>query len=88
MMRYSEAEKMEVLRTVGRSDLTVRDTLNELAVPRSNFYDWYPRYERHGSDGPAQRRLRTRKFWNRILKAYDPVHSPACRAVRARSVRR
>ena len=66
MMRYTQAEKMEIIRTVEGSELSVRDTLRELDVPKSSFYEWYARYERHGYDGLGVRRPETKKFWNRI----------------------
>ena len=66
MMRYSQAEKMEIIRTVEESKLPVRQTLRELDVPRSSFYEWYARYERWGYDGLAARKPETKQFWNRI----------------------
>jgi len=36
-MRYSQAEKMEIIRLVEDSDLAVKRTLEELEVPRSSF---------------------------------------------------
>ena len=36
-MRYSQAEKMEIIRLVEDSDLPVKRTLEELEVPRSSF---------------------------------------------------
>ena len=44
MMRYTQAEKYEIIRTVEESDLPAKRTLAELGVPRSTFYDWYCRY--------------------------------------------
>jgi transposase-like protein len=40
-MRYSQAEKMEVIRLVEDSGLSVRLTLEEFGVPRSTFCRWY-----------------------------------------------
>ena len=39
-MRYSQAEKMEIIRMVEGSDLSVVRTLRELDVNRSSFYEW------------------------------------------------
>ena len=39
-MRYSQAEKMEIIRMVEGSDLSVVRTLGELDVNRSSFYEW------------------------------------------------
>jgi transposase InsO family protein len=65
-MRYSQAEKMEVIRLVEGSSLPVRRTLAEFGVPPSTFYRWYAVYERDGYDGLASRQGQTRRFWNRI----------------------
>ena len=40
-MRLRAAEKLEVIRLVEQSDLSVRRTLQELGVHRSTFYAWY-----------------------------------------------
>jgi putative transposase len=66
MMRYTQTEKMEIIRTVEGSELSVRDTLQELDVPKTSFYEWYARYERSGYDGLASRKPETKQFWNRI----------------------
>jgi transposase InsO family protein len=65
-MRYSQAEKMEIIRMVEGSDLSVVRTLGELDVNRSSFYEWYRRYRQEGYDGLASRKPKMRKFWNRI----------------------
>jgi transposase-like protein len=65
-MRYGQAEKMEVIRLVEESPLSVRRTLSELDVNRSTFYTWYRRYEQGGYDGLANRKPTARRFWNRV----------------------
>ena len=65
-MRYSQSEKMEIIRTVEESQLGVRPTLRELEVPQSTFYDWYRRYREDGYDGLAGRKSSPRRFWNKI----------------------
>lgn len=65
-MRYSQSEKMEIIRTIEESELGVRPTLRELQISPSTFYDWYRRYKEHGYDGLANRKSSPRKFWNRI----------------------
>ena len=65
-MRLSQAEKMEIIRIVEGSHLSVRRTLRELGVGRSTFYGWYQRYLEEGYDGLAPARYAPRRFWNRI----------------------
>jgi transposase InsO family protein len=65
-MRYSQAEKMEVIRIVENSGLGVRATLRELGINRSTFYEWYRRYLEGGYDGLAASKVWRRRFWNSI----------------------
>ena len=59
-------EKMEVIRLVEGSDLSVRRTIEERGLSRSTFYAWYRRYAEQGYDGLVPRRPATRRHWNRI----------------------
>jgi transposase InsO family protein len=65
-MRYSQAEKLEIIRLVEESELPVKRTLDELEVPRSTFYRWYDRYQAAGYDGLADQKPGPQQFWNRI----------------------
>jgi transposase InsO family protein len=65
-MRRSAAEKMEIIRLVENSDLSVRRTLKELAIPRSTFYGWYRRFLEGGVDGLSDQKPAPRRTWNRI----------------------
>jgi len=65
-MRYSQSEKMEIIRMVEESNLPVKNTLKELDVPKSTFYGWYRRYESGGFDGLQDRTGGPNRFWNRI----------------------
>jgi len=65
-MRYSQAEKMEIIRLVENSELSVKRTLKELGINRSTFYKWYQRYVEDGYDGLAYRYQPPRQFWNAI----------------------
>ena len=38
-MKYSQPEKMEIIRMVEDSNLSVRRTLQQLEIPRSTFYE-------------------------------------------------
>ena len=50
-MRLKATEKLEVIRLVEDSELSVRRTLAELGVGRSTFYGWYRRYVEQGEVG-------------------------------------
>lgn len=65
-MRYSPSEKFEIIRLVENSALPVKQTLRELDIAPSTFYDWYGRYVEEGYDGLCDRRAGPRRFWNRI----------------------
>ena len=65
-MRYTQAEKLEIIRLVEGSDLPVKKTLEQLEVSRSSFYRWYGAYVDHGAEGLAARPYHHRQFWNRI----------------------
>jgi transposase-like protein len=45
-MKYSQSEKMEIIRMVEDSKLSGRQTLREIGVSRSTFYHWYKRYQK------------------------------------------
>ena len=47
-MRQSGSEKLETIRLVEDSELSVTATLRELGVPRRTFYGWYRRYKERG----------------------------------------
>ena len=76
-MRHSQAEKMEIIRIVEESELSVRRTLRELGINRSTFYGWYRRYLEDGYDGLAPAKSRRRRFWN---KSPQDVREMAVRA--------
>jgi len=65
-VRLTGAEKREVIRLVEESDLSVRQTLQELGVNRATFYTWYRRYQAQGDAGLTAKALATRRYWNRI----------------------
>ena len=65
-MRYSAAEKYEIIDLVEKSTLSARRTLAQLDIPKSTFYGWYDRFVQGGiaalEDGtPAPKRA-----WNKI----------------------
>jgi len=85
-MRLTAAEKVEVIRLVEGSDLSVRRTLAELGVHRSTFYAWYRRYAEEGAPGLVPKQPAAHRVWNRIPPAVredvvaaalaDPERSP------------
>ena len=64
-MRYTAAEKQEIIYLVDRSELGVNKTLQQLGIHKSTFYKWYKAYIHRGKEGLQQSR-RTRQQWNTI----------------------
>jgi len=67
-MKYSQSEKMEIIRIVEQSSLSIRRTLEAIGVSRTSFYEWYHRYQEEGYEGLAPRQRKQHCFWNRIPK--------------------
>ena len=65
-MRVSAGEKLELIRLVEGSSLSIRRTLSEIGLARSTFYAWYKRYREEGIEGLEDRKPRPRAVWNRI----------------------
>lgn len=65
-MRFSQAEKMEIIKIVQESEIGVNRTLKELGIHKSTFYQWYGRYLEGGYDGLAPRKRSMNCQWNRI----------------------
>ena len=65
-MRYSQSEKMEIIRIVEQSEIGVVRTLIELGIPTSTFYKWYGKYKEYGYDGMAPEHRQQRRFWNQL----------------------
>ena len=66
-MRYAAAEKLEIIRLVEQSSLSMRRTLGQLGIPRSTFYCWYDRYRARQDEGLEDRPPAPRRVWNKIL---------------------
>lgn len=77
-MRYSQAERMDIIHLVENSDQPVKRTLEELGLPSSTFYRWYQRYQEAGYDGLADQKPGPRQIWNRIpdVALEHPEKSP------------
>jgi len=65
-MRYSQAEKMEIIKIVENSELSISRTLKELDVSRSTYYQWYRKYAEEGFEGLSNRKSNPKRIWNRI----------------------
>ena len=65
-MRYFASDKLEIIRLVETSSLSVRRTLATIGIPKSTFYAWLERYERGGFEALEDRRPRPGRSWNRI----------------------
>lgn len=65
-MRFSQAEKYEIICIVEGSEIGPGRTLRELGINKSTFYNWYGRYREHGYDGLAPRPRARNSYWNKI----------------------
>jgi transposase-like protein len=65
-MSLSASEKIEVIRIVEESELSIRRTLYELGISRSSFYRWYQQYQLGGPDALESRSRSPRRFWNKL----------------------
>src|SRR5271157_315132 len=70
-MRYPAAEKLEIIRLVEQSSLSVRRTLGQLGIPRSTFYCWYDRYRARDDEGLEDRTPAPRQVWNKLPAAVN-----------------
>jgi len=69
-MRFSQSEKMEIIRIVQDSELGVNRTLKELGIHKSTFYQWYGKYQQSGYAGLAPQRRAVNSYWNKIPDAH------------------
>lgn len=65
-MRYSAAEKYEIIQLVQHLDLTVRQALAHLDIRRSTFYHWLKRYRDEGFDWQNDKPPAPGAAWNKI----------------------
>ena len=65
-MRLNAEEKEEIIQLVNRSDLGVNQTLQELGIHKSTFYNWYHAYSQKGIKGLEPSVLKARQQWNTI----------------------
>jgi transposase InsO family protein len=65
-MRYPASEKIEIIRLVEQSHLSVRETLERIGISRATFYRWYDLYQTGGPEALEDRRPCPKRVWNRI----------------------
>ena len=65
-MRYPASEKIEIIRMVEESHLSVRRTLEKIGIARATFYRWYDLYQSDGPEALEDRAPRPSRVWNRI----------------------
>ena len=68
-MRYPASEKIEIIRMVEQSHLSVRRTLEKIGIPSATFYRWYDLYRSGGPEALEDRAPRPSRVWNRIPDA-------------------
>ena len=91
-MRYPASEKLEIIRLIERSHLSVRRTLDKLGIAKTTFYRWYDRYLAFGETSLDDSTSGPGRVWNRIpddvrgeivdLALEEPELSPRELAVR------
>ena len=91
-MRYPASEKLEIIRLVEESTLSVRRTLEKIGIPHATFYRWYDLYYTGGPEALEDQRPKPDRVWNRIpddvreriirLALDEPALSPRELAVR------
>src|SRR5260370_35176493 len=89
-MRYRAAEKLEIIRLVEQSSLSLTRTLDQIGIPRSTFYAWYERYLVRGAGALEDGQPAPRRVWNKLpdtvaqavlgLALKEPELSPRQRA--------
>lgn len=88
-MKYSQSEKMEIIKIVEKSSVGVRKTLKELDISPSTFYCWYNKYIEGGYDGLGNKHKAPKQFWNaipewekeRVVKIAREFPEKSCREV-------
>lgn len=91
-MRYPASEKLEIIRLVKKSHLSVRHTLEKLGIPRTTFYRWVELFQTGGPNALEDKSPMPSRVWNRIpddirgqlvkLALKEPELSPRELAVR------
>jgi transposase InsO family protein len=67
----SKHEKMEMLRLVMSSELSVRRTLGALDIPKSTYYRWRRKWRDIGVEGLRDNKPRRHTSWNKLLPSQE-----------------
>ena len=65
-MRFTQSEKMEIIKLIDGSNVSANRTLKELGVPSSTFYKWYKKYLDGGFDALTVSKRNQKQVWNKI----------------------
>ncbi|MCH2194688.1 hypothetical protein [Kordia sp.] len=65
-MRFTQAEKYEIIQIVEGSEICCNQTLKGLSINKSTFYNWYGQYLKKGYDGLAPKTRVRNSYWNKI----------------------
>jgi putative transposase len=65
-MRYSGAEKYEIIRLVDESNQSIKQTLARLDIRKSTFYGWLKRYQAGGVEALEDRKPSPGTAWNKL----------------------
>jgi len=65
-MRYSSAEKAEIIQLVENSHLPLKRTLQQLNIARATWYNWYNRYLEGGIEALKDKKPTPKSVWNKI----------------------
>ena len=68
-MRHTAPEKLEIIWLVEGAQLSARQTLAKLGIPRTTFYRWYDRDLQRGEAGLEDQSPKPKHVWNRIPDA-------------------
>ena len=63
----SRNQKMEMIRSVESSDLSISEAINKLDIPRSTYYRWKRRLRSQGINGLLDNKPYRARTWNQLL---------------------
>jgi putative transposase len=65
-MRFTQSEKIEIIKLVDGSNISANRTLKELGIHPSTYYKWYDRFIKGGFDALAPNKRNQNQVWNKI----------------------